>query len=80
MSVSLFFAIYCLEAGLFFLVAPWTRMWTVNPLLQHHATLAIWAANPFVRGFISGLGMIHLILGVRDLVTLARRRREGAGQ
>lgn len=80
MSVSLFFAIYCLEAGLFFIVAPWTRMWGQNPLLQSHAIIAMWAGNPFVRGFISGFGVVHLLIGIRDLIKLNRSRREGAAQ
>ncbi len=80
MSAPLFFAIYCLEAGLFFIVAPWTRMWSVNPILQNHATIAMWAANPFVRGFITGFGVVHLLIGIRDLVALTRRRREEAAQ
>ena len=80
MSVSLFFALYCLEAGLFFLVVPWTRVWTLNSLLHSHSTLAILAANPFARGFISGLGVVHILMGIRDILRIgARRREENAG-
>ena len=76
MSVTLLFALYCLEAGLFFLVVPWTRVWTLNSLLHSHSTLAILAANPFVRGFISGLGVVHIMVGIRDIVRMSARRRE----
>jgi hypothetical protein len=38
MSLTLFFALYCLEAGVFFLIVPWTMIWTVNPLL--HSNMA----------------------------------------
>ena len=75
MAVPLFFALYCLEAGLFFTVVPWTRIWTLNPLLHSSVAIGIWADNPFVRGFISGFGVVHLIVGVRDLVLLSRARR-----
>ena len=75
MSIALFFALYCLEAGLFFTVVPWTRIWTLNPLLHSTATIGMWADNPFVRGFISGIGVIHLIVGARELVRLSRGRR-----
>lgn len=74
MSLPLFFALYCLEAGLFFTVVPWTSIWTLNPLLHGSLELALWADNPFVRGFVSGLGILHLIIGVRELVRLSRRR------
>jgi hypothetical protein len=76
-SVSLFFALYCLEAGLFFTIVPWTRIWTLNPLLHNNVTVAMLADNPFVRGFVSGFGVIHLIIGVKDLVRLVRQRRSG---
>lgn len=75
MSLTLFFALYCLEAGVFFLIVPWTMIWTVNPLLHSNVTVGMWADNPFVRGFISGVGLLHLIVGVRDLVRLSRERR-----
>lgn len=75
MAIPLFFALYCLEAGLFFTVVPWTQLWAVNPLLHSSASVAVWADNPFVRGFVSGVGVVHLIVGVRELVRLARSRR-----
>jgi hypothetical protein len=73
MSLALFFALYCLEAGLVFLVAPWTRLWTLNPLLHRTVALSLWADNPFVRGFISGVGILHLLIGIRDLIALSRQ-------
>jgi hypothetical protein len=75
MSLALFFARYCLEAGLFFTVVRWTRIWTMNSLLHESAAVALWADNPFVRGFVSGIGLLHLIFGVRELFRLARARR-----
>jgi hypothetical protein len=75
LSIPLFFALYCLEAGLFFTVVPWTRIWTLNPLLHENVAIAFWADNPFVRGFISGVGVIHFIVGIRELMRLVRARR-----
>lgn len=77
MSVPLFFALYCLEAGLFFTVVPWTRLWTLNPLLHQHVAIGLWADNPFIRGLISGFGVIHLIIGVSDIVRISQSRRGG---
>jgi hypothetical protein len=74
-SVPLFFALYCLEAGLFFVIVPWTRVWTMNPLLHENLALAVWADNPFVRGFISGFGVIHLLIGVKDIIRLSQQRQ-----
>ena len=76
MTVPLFFALYCLEAGLFFTVVPWTRVWTMNPLLHSNLTIGMLADNPYVRGFVSGLGLVHLIIGVKDILLMTRERRE----
>ena len=78
MSLALFFALDCLEAGLFFTVVPWTRIWTMNSLLNDVPMIAAWADNPFVRGFVSGIGMLHLIFGVRELLRITRARRSSA--
>jgi hypothetical protein len=80
MTIPLFFALYCLEAGVFFIIVPWTRVWSVNPFLHHSFAIAAWADNPFVRGFVSGFGVIHLIIGVRDIVRFAHERRASRGQ
>lgn len=76
MSLPLFFALYCVEAGVFFVVIPWTRFWTFNAFLHENAQLAMLFENPFVRGFVSGIGVIHIIVGVRDLIRMSRQRRE----
>ena len=78
MSLALFFALYCLEAGLFFTVVPWTRIWTMNSLLHDSTAIALVADNPFVRGFVSGIGLLHLLFGVREIFRLARTRRSAA--
>jgi hypothetical protein len=74
--LPLFFALYCLEAGVFFVIVPWTRVWTVNPILHHNLVLAMWVDDPFVRGFISGFGVVHILLGIKDIVSISRSRRE----
>ena len=79
MSIPLFFALYCLEAGLFFTIVPWTRVWTMNPLLHNNLAIGVWMDNPFIRGFVSGFGVVHLIIGVNDIIRInAERRRGGA--
>jgi hypothetical protein len=75
-SLPLFFALYCLEAGVFFVLVPWTRVWTQNPILHHNLAFAMWVDNPFVRGFVSGFGVIHILIGIRDIIRINRARRE----
>ncbi|HEX6087816.1 MAG TPA: hypothetical protein VF266_25010 [Thermoanaerobaculia bacterium] len=80
MSLPLFFALYCLEAGLFFTVVPWTSIWTGNSLLHSSSAIALIADNAFVRGFVSGIGVLHLILGVRELTRVLRTRKGSSAQ
>ena len=75
MTIPLFFALYCLEAGIFFTIVPWTRVWTLNPWLHSSLAVAVWADNPYVRGLVSGFGVVHLIVGMRDLLRITRARR-----
>lgn len=75
MSLQLFTALYCLEAGLFFTIVPWTRVWLMNPLLHHNPAVAVYADNPFVRGFITGFGLVHLLIGIHDILEISGRRR-----
>jgi len=79
MTIPLFFALYCLEAGIFFTIVPWTRVWSVNPFLHQSVVMAVWVDNPFVRGFVSGFGVVHLIIGVRDIIRFSRERRAAGG-
>jgi hypothetical protein len=71
-SLALFLALYCLEAGVFLTIVPWTRIWTLNPLLHNDLAISVWADNPYVRGFVSGVGVVHIIIGVRDIVMMSR--------
>ena len=76
-SVPLFFALYCLEAGLFFLVVPRTKLWTLNPQLHRSEAITLLAGNPFIRGFVSGFGVVHLIIGIKDIIQISHARRQG---
>lgn len=79
MSLPLFFAVYCIEAGVFFAVVPWTRIWVYHPLLHQSMAVAILVENPFVRGFVSGIGVVHVLVGVRELMRIIRERRQAGG-
>lgn len=80
MTMALFFSLYCLEAGLFFIVVPWTRFWSVNPLVQMLDGAGILATSPWGRGFVSGIGVIHVLFGFREIfriIAWERSRRRG---
>jgi hypothetical protein len=71
MSVSfvrrLLVAAYLVEAGLLLVIVPWTQFWDHNYFGLVVPALRGIMVNEFVRGAISGIGLITLVAGVRDL-------------
>ena len=52
--------------GLLVLALPWTRLWTENPLLGALPALKLVLNFTFVRGMISGVGIVDIWMGVAD--------------
>jgi hypothetical protein len=59
---------YFLEAGLLLVLAPWGRFWVRRIVLPAPDSLAPFLASPWLRGFVTGLGVLHVLLAVRELL------------
>lgn len=59
---------YLIEAGLLLVIAPWTASWQHNYFGALVPFLGAVMANAFVRGAVSGVGVITMVTGLRDLV------------
>lgn len=60
--------IFCIELGMLLAVLPWTPVWVNNGLLlAHPGAKAIFQAN-FVRGVITGFGMVDIWIGIWEAV------------
>lgn len=59
-SLILFF----IELGVFLLLLPWTVLWEGNYFLFRYPQLAPWLLNHYLRGALSGLGLVNLGLAV----------------
>jgi|HubBroStandDraft_3_1064219.scaffolds.fasta_scaffold30407_2 hypothetical protein len=71
-----FFILYCIEAGLFLLFAPWSLGWDRAVYqLPSGAALRAFALHPLLRGALSGFGLVHLVWSVHDLAELISRWR-----
>lgn len=53
-------------AGMLVMVLPWTRLWTDNPLLSGWPSLKFLLNQSFVRGMISGVGIVDVWMGISD--------------
>ncbi len=62
------FVMFCIELGLLLAALPWTRVWTDNSLLAAHPALAAVLRDNFMRGVISGLGLIDVWIGIWEAV------------
>ena len=58
-----------LYLGLLVLVLPWLAFWTQNNLFTYDPVLLSLASSGFVRGVVSGLGLLNIGLAVLDAKT-----------
>lgn len=62
---SALFVFYCTAVGVYLLLRPWTS--------GVGGGGGGWTASGFFRGFVSGLGLVHLFAGASDLKVLSRQ-------
>jgi len=65
--------LFWLELGLVLVLAPWSDIWEANFFLYQYPALGFFLKNPFLRGGISGLGVMNVFLSIE-----AFRRRTTA--
>jgi hypothetical protein len=78
---------FFLEVGLLLLVLPWSEFWEHNYFAGAWPMLRTIAMNNFVRGGVSGLGIVNLVIGFVELAVVLSSRerttvslRDGAGR
>jgi hypothetical protein len=65
--IAVAFILFCFEIGLFLMFVPWSALWEHNVFLAYSFTLRGVLLNNFVRGAVSGLGFIDVLLGLSEL-------------
>ena len=53
-----------LVLGLALILVPWSDVWDTNYFLYQYPALAHFLKNPFLRGAISGLGFLNVLLSL----------------
>jgi hypothetical protein len=64
----LIFVVFCIELGMLLVVLPWTKVWTENNFLLDHPALRHFVGQQFVRGAVSGLGLVDIWIGLWEAV------------
>ena len=70
------FVLFCLEIGIILTVLPWTRLWSDNSLLLSYPGIREFMGHNFVRGLVTGLGLVDIWMGVAEAVTYRESPRE----
>jgi hypothetical protein len=60
------FILLAFEVGLFLLMFPWSQAWEKNYFLNGIGPLQDVAMSPFVRGAVSGLGLVNVLLAIGE--------------
>ena len=66
---------YFLEVGLVLIVAPWTEFWEHNAFVVASSTASSILLSPWLRGALSGFGVVTFGAGILDLLGLFLRRK-----
>ena len=62
------FIFICVVIGILLIAAPWLPIWSENSLLIGFPRLHEFLMNDFVRGLVSGLGLIDIGLAISEAV------------
>jgi hypothetical protein len=65
------YLLYCVEAGVFLCLAPWSRVWSNSYFVQMPALREILLSG-YLRGAICSLGVLHLAAAARDFLAFRR--------
>jgi hypothetical protein len=70
----LFLATLFLWAGFLLILVPWSVFWDRNYFAQTLPTLQSLMGNNYVRGAVSGLGLVNVYFGLAELISAITSR------
>jgi hypothetical protein len=60
--------VFCIELGMLLAILPWLMVWNQNSFVAAHPALKAIVQSNFVRGVVSGLGLIDIWIGIWEAV------------
>jgi hypothetical protein len=69
---ALLFIVFCLEIGVVLLVFPWSEYWDNNFFTTWTPKLRDFWDSSYVRGGVSGLGVVNVFISFTELFRLRR--------
>jgi len=61
---------YFLEVGLLLVFIPWSALWDRNYFASLVPVIGEAIKSPYVRGAVSGLGLINIVAGLAELFSI----------
>ena len=61
---------YFLEVGLLLVFIPWSALWDRNYFASLVPVIGEAVKSPYVRGAVSGLGLINIVAGLAELFSI----------
>jgi hypothetical protein len=72
----LLLVLFYLEVGFALIVVPWSAFWDRNYFAQALPSVHTFITNNFVRGAVSGIGIVNIFVGISELVSMMLARRQ----
>jgi hypothetical protein len=60
--IHVLLVLLCFELGVLLAILPWSPLWERNYFLQRYPELIPYLLNPYLRGAISGLGLLDITI------------------
>jgi len=73
---ALIFIVFAMELGIFLLVFPWSVLWDHNLFATMGPLWLRYWDNPYLRGAISGLGLLNIYIALAEIFRLRRFTRK----
>lgn len=62
------------ELGVLLLLVPWSSFWQYNGVLQRYPDLIPIMLSPYVRGAVSGLGVLDILIAASMIFSRGEKR------
>jgi hypothetical protein len=70
--------VFFLEVGLVLTLAPWSAYWDRNYFAETMPVVHALITNNYVRGAVTGLGLVNICAAVADLVGMVMNRKSAS--
>ena len=64
------------EVGVLLVFVPWSAFWEFNGLLQRYPDMIPVMLSPYVRGAVSGLGVLDVLIAAGMIFTFGKKPKE----